>query len=428
MYKKSVKELLKIAEAISNRLTSEQIQAITKDLEGLDNPLIRGVRFDFGETSKIRNGLKNNKLLFCFYMTVLDGAKYSDVWEKDKRIVEKEFKKMKIPSLQIEKLNKILNGYLDDWIQVGDAKLENIVGIDGGEYEFEAEIKVNMYFPIKVIGIVNEVQKTKAQFEKGNVLRQDSEFYAVVDVVWNDDDFEWNYIIQSVGIDGSLFGEKKKLLNIFEKTELYERSIQSFVKKFSAFKSELSKFADGLPALVDKTIKFTDGFEKKTVKNDDNNGKYNISYSVGSRFHVVEFSADLSKMSIKITNVMELSGEDIFKFNANKANNEIVEYWKNRMPMLTESYGGAELRDSGNFKKVIDYINTIKTWYQKEVYSTHIILQTRENGNVGSEEAGKKDIDEGKRIIKELKNKFPNEIKVEAEVVDEWVHINIKPK
>ena len=429
MNKSIANELLRIAETISGKLTSEQIQAITKDLEGLDNPKIRDVRFDFGMTSDIRKGLKDNKIAFCFYMTVVDGAKYRDSWEKDKSVVEKEFKKMHIPDLQIGKLNKILNGYLDDWLKVGDAKLDNIEGIDGGDYKFKPEIKVNMYFPIKVIGAVNEVQKTKAQFAKGNVLKHDGKFYAVIEVVWNDDDFEWNYIIQPIGIDGSVSGEKEKYFDLFEKAELYERSVSSFVKKFSALKSELSKFTDELPVLVDKMIKFTkDNSEDKTVEKDVNKGKYDVAYSVGVRFHVVKFSADLSKMLIKITDVMELSGDDVFKFNADDAKNKIVEYWKKEMPHLTESYGGAELRDAGNFKKIVDYVDAMKTWYDKEVSSSHILLQTRDNGNVGAEEAGKKDIDEANRIIKELKSKFPNEIKIEAEVVDEWVHINIKPK
>lgn len=57
-----------------------------------------------------------------------------------------------------------------------------------------------------------------------------------------------------------------------------------------------------------------------------------------------------------------------------------------------------------------------------------LLYLTRENGNVGDEEASQKDIDEAYRILKLIKPSL-KELNLigEIEVVNEWVHINIFP-
>ena len=84
--------------------------------------------------------------------------------------------------------------------------------------------------------------------------------------------------------------------------------------------------------------------------------------------------------------------------------------------------------NSSLHKKILKFIGSTKTYM--DVYdeddTDEIILQTRENGDVGYEEAGDKDIQEAGRVQKLIKKKFP-ELRVEIEEVDEWVHLNILP-
>lgn len=53
------------------------------------------------------------------------------------------------------------------------------------------------------------------------------------------------------------------------------------------------------------------------------------------------------------------------------------------------------------------------------------LFATREHGDVGSEQAGQEDIDDAKDFAQAVKDEFPD-AKVDMEVVDEWVHVNIK--
>ena len=79
-------------------------------------------------------------------------------------------------------------------------------------------------------------------------------------------------------------------------------------------------------------------------------------------------------------------------------------------------------------KKILKFIESTKTYM--EVYDEYdtkeILLQTRENGDVGYEEAGREDVAEAERIQKLIKKKFPD-LRVDVEEVDEWVHLNIWP-
>jgi len=77
-------------------------------------------------------------------------------------------------------------------------------------------------------------------------------------------------------------------------------------------------------------------------------------------------------------------------------------------------------------KKILKFIESTKTYMDvyDEDNTEEILLQTRENGDVGYEEAGDKDIAEAERVQKLIKKKFPD-LRVSIEEVDEWVHLNI---
>ena len=79
-------------------------------------------------------------------------------------------------------------------------------------------------------------------------------------------------------------------------------------------------------------------------------------------------------------------------------------------------------------KKLLKFIESTKTWMDiyDEGDAEQIVLQTRENGDVGYEEAGSEDVAEAGRVQKLIKKKFPD-LRVEIEEVDEWVHLNIWP-
>lgn len=72
------------------------------------------------------------------------------------------------------------------------------------------------------------------------------------------------------------------------------------------------------------------------------------------------------------------------------------------------------------------------TWFDREseneddIYDSSIIYSTRENGDVGEEEAGQADIEEARRIIKCLRAKFArSDYRIDGDVCDEWVTITI---
>jgi len=79
-------------------------------------------------------------------------------------------------------------------------------------------------------------------------------------------------------------------------------------------------------------------------------------------------------------------------------------------------------------KKLLKFIESTKTYMDiyDEDDAEQIMLQTRENGDVGYEEAGSEDVAEAERVQKLIKKKFPD-LRVEIEEVDEWVHLNIWP-
>jgi len=77
-------------------------------------------------------------------------------------------------------------------------------------------------------------------------------------------------------------------------------------------------------------------------------------------------------------------------------------------------------------KKVLDEIKKSRTYMDiDESKDTFILLTTRRHGDVGSEQHGSKDLNEAKRVGKLIKDKFKDSVKINIEVVDEWIHLNM---
>ena len=86
---------------------------------------------------------------------------------------------------------------------------------------------------------------------------------------------------------------------------------------------------------------------------------------------------------------------------------------------------GGEIKNHSEIVKLIESSDTYMTLYDVDAKNL-IMYSTRENGNVGEELASDKDIDEAIRLKRIVESKF-NNVVVEVEEVDEWVHLNIRP-
>jgi hypothetical protein len=68
-----------------------------------------------------------------------------------------------------------------------------------------------------------------------------------------------------------------------------------------------------------------------------------------------------------------------------------------------------------------------RTWFDVSDEDDRIDIETRQHGDVGSETAGKQDIAEGRRILKDLRKAFPQSKWVtKFDVVDEWVSVSVR--
>lgn len=68
-----------------------------------------------------------------------------------------------------------------------------------------------------------------------------------------------------------------------------------------------------------------------------------------------------------------------------------------------------------------------RTWFGVSDEGDQILLDTRDHGDVGAEEAGDADIKEAMRVLKELRKTFkPADYLTSMEVVDEWVHVSVR--
>ena len=101
------------------------------------------------------------------------------------------------------------------------------------------------------------------------------------------------------------------------------------------------------------------------------------------------------------------------------------------MKALNEFLNESTNFESRTHKKLLDAIKATKTYmdiYDEDFtyHTDEVMLQTRENGNVGSETTGSADVKEVKRVEKILSKKFPD-LTFQIEEVDEWVNLVIRP-
>lgn len=88
------------------------------------------------------------------------------------------------------------------------------------------------------------------------------------------------------------------------------------------------------------------------------------------------------------------------------------------------------IKESEEYKDKIESVKKFisdNSYFRFNQYTKDIdtlIFTTRENGNVGEEEASDVDIEEGRKLRTLLKKEFPD-LKVSMEVVDEWVDVNV---
>lgn len=87
-------------------------------------------------------------------------------------------------------------------------------------------------------------------------------------------------------------------------------------------------------------------------------------------------------------------------------------------------------------EEVVRFAKTLRTWMHANVdedrlrsrkpgvIDPSIEFATRENGDVGSERAGRADLAEGLRVAKAMRKKFPG-ANVDMDVVDEWVSVTV---
>ena len=83
-------------------------------------------------------------------------------------------------------------------------------------------------------------------------------------------------------------------------------------------------------------------------------------------------------------------------------------------------YGNADAR----LEDVVRFVNTLHTWMHPKTDDERVEFATRENGDVGTERAGRADVAEGFRVAKELRKRFPD-ANVDYDVVDEWVIVAV---
>lgn len=67
---------------------------------------------------------------------------------------------------------------------------------------------------------------------------------------------------------------------------------------------------------------------------------------------------------------------------------------------------------------------SIRSYFDLEVEGDHFVMDTRDGGDICEETAGQADIDQGRKIRKEIKARFPL-IRTAIEAVDEWVHVTV---
>jgi hypothetical protein len=60
--------------------------------------------------------------------------------------------------------------------------------------------------------------------------------------------------------------------------------------------------------------------------------------------------------------------------------------------------------------------------------SDYLMYTTRRHGNILREEPGIEDVQEGQRVLKLIKDRFWDVVKIELSITDEWVNLEITEK
>jgi hypothetical protein len=79
------------------------------------------------------------------------------------------------------------------------------------------------------------------------------------------------------------------------------------------------------------------------------------------------------------------------------------------------------------FKTALQLLPQYKHYFQPEIEEDLILLTTRANGDVYNEQAGEIDIKNGRAIKAQFQEKCPS-LQIGMEIVDEWVHVEIRKK
>lgn len=112
---------------------------------------------------------------------------------------------------------------------------------------------------------------------------------------------------------------------------------------------------------------------------------------------------------------------DATPFNASRLSDEI----KVVIKYDGYEYEKPEVQQNPLIQKIIDFVDNFDTTVSiADERDDFISFSTRENGDVGNESPGKEDIIDVKRLKSALSKQF-NNIDMEIEIVDEWVHLNV---
>jgi len=80
-------------------------------------------------------------------------------------------------------------------------------------------------------------------------------------------------------------------------------------------------------------------------------------------------------------------------------------------------------------KDVLKFLKSQRTWLEDDGSDENVVsFITRDNGDVGNEKPGKQDMKEAQRLAKLVKKKFGNNVDIDVDYVDEWVHIEVTEK
>lgn len=90
------------------------------------------------------------------------------------------------------------------------------------------------------------------------------------------------------------------------------------------------------------------------------------------------------------------------------------------IPLVHQATSGAVTA-----KDIIEFVRGLRTWFDLEE-SQDKFLQWGSREHVGEGDAGSPDIAEARRILKKLREQFGSSIRAGANVVDEWVAVEVR--